>query len=144
MPSGTKPSGTVCMYNITSPKKLYRTFNFTVDTTVTLSLTQSKDGVQTDLTPKSNRNLFNHERKLSSVLNSYKVEGADYVFISYQTSSDSTSFVSTVGIDETPTGPINPPNEKSSSSGGSTIIIAVVCSVVGLITVAIVVVGSIL
>ena len=122
MPSGTKPNGTVCMYNITSSKKLYRTFNFTVDTIVTLSLTQSKDGVQTALTPKSNRNLFNNERKLSSVLNSYTVAGADYVFISYQTSSDSTGFVSTVGPDEPQIPPIYPTSEKSSSSGGSTII----------------------
>ena len=133
MPSGTISSGTICMYNITSSKKLYRIFTFTVDTAVTLSLTQSNDGVQTTLTPNRNRNLLSSERKLSSVSNSYTVAGADYVLMSYQTSSDSTGFVSTVGPDQTP-----------SSSEDSTVIIVAVCSVVGLIAVGLVLFGTVL
>ena len=150
MPSVTRPSGTVCMYNITGSKKLYRTFNFTVDTTVTLSLTQSKDGVQTTLMPLSNRNLMSSERNLSSVTNRYTVAGADYVFISYQNSGDSTGFVSAVGQDETPSTPSTPntPNttssQESSSSGNSAVIIAVVCSVVGLVAVGLVVTATVL
>ena len=133
LPRGTKPSGTICMFNITSSKKLYRTFTFTFDTSVTLSLIQSKDGIQTTLTPNRNRILLSSERKLSSVSNSYLVAEADYMLLSYQTSSDSTGFVSTVGPDQTP-----------SSSGGSIVIIAVVSSVASLIAVGWVVIWTIL
>ena len=133
MPNGTIKNGTICMYNITSSRKLYRTFTFTVDTAVTLLLTQSKDGVQTTLTPNSNRNLLSSERKLSSVSNSYTVAGADFVLMSYQTASDSTGFVSTVGPDQTP-----------SSSKDFALIIAVICSVFGLIAVYFAIIGTLL
>ena len=144
MPSVTRPSGTVCMYNITSSKKLYRTFTFTVDTTVTLSLIQSKNGVQTTITANNYRNLLSSERKLSSVTNSYTVAGADYVFMSYQNSGDSTGFVSTLGVDKTPNPSNSTSSQESSSSGDSVIIIAAVCSVVGLIAVGLAVVGTVL
>ena len=112
---------------------------------MTLSLTQSKDGVQTTLMPNNHRNLLNSERKLSSVSSSYTVAGADFVLISYQTSSDSTGFVSTVGPDQTPTPPPNDtPVNESSTSGNSTLIISIVCSVVSLIIVGLAVVGFIL
>ena len=144
MPNVTRPNGTVCMYNITSSKKLYRTFKFTVDTIVTLSLIQSKDGVQTSLMPNNNRNLLNSDRKLSSVSSSYIVAGADFVLISYQTTSDSTGFVSTVGPDQTPTSPNYPSINESNSSGNSTLIILVIFSIVALIIVGLSVVGLIL
>ena len=143
MPNVTRPNGTVCMYNITSSTKKYRTFTFTVDTTVTLSLIQSKDGIQTSLMPNNNRNLLNSDRKLSSVSSSYIVAGADFVFISYQTSSDSIGFVSTVGPDQTPTSQNYQPVKESSSSENSTLIISVICSIVGLIIVGLAVVGFI-
>ena len=143
MPSGTIQNGTICMFNITSSKKLYRTFTFTVDTAVTLLLTQSKDGVQTTITANSNRNLLSSERKLSSVSNSYTLAAADYVLMSYQTSSDSTGFVSTIGPDQTPSSSegfpgsssSTTPRQESSSTGGSIVIIAVVSSVASLIVV---------
>ena len=152
MPSGTIQNGTICMFNITSSKKLYRTFTFTVDTAVTLLLTQSKDGVQTTLTPNSNRNLLSSERKLSSVSNSYSVAGVDYVLMSYQTASDSTGFVSTIGPDQTLSPSKDFPGssssttsrQESSSSGGSIVIIAVVSSVASLIVVGWVVIWTIL
>ena len=119
---------------------------------MTLSLTQSNDGVQTTLTPNRNRNLLSSERKLSSVSNSYTVAGADYVLMSYQTSSDSTGFVSTVGPDQTPSSSEGFPgssssttsSKESSSSGGSIVIIAVVSSVASLIAVGWVVICTIL
>lgn len=110
------------MYNVQFSRKYSDTFTISKDINVDITLRSTSDGVTTDLTPSSRRNLRSAHRNLATS-ETYTVTDVDSIEIYYganaELSSSTLTFSSTSDSDET----------ESSSSGGSSGMIGVIIAV---------------
>ena len=99
----TLPKGTMCEYTMTYTEKFTDTINIDRDEDSQIFVSQTSDGVTTNLTEIQSRNLSGG-RNLGSVTSSYAVTNADSVSITYLVTSDSpgSSFALSAASHHTP------------------------------------------
>ena len=112
----TTPKDTICQYEMTYKSKVTDTFTITMDTSASLVMKQTSNGITTTVTPKR---MLNAERGLATSTSTYSVTNAETISVYYLATSDisTSSFIIVTGNNyyDLATG-----SSSSSGSSGST------------------------